>query len=94
MTENVIDMFTKEKVDRRKTPSNQIKGVFDRMISYSMECRLRSVVIVAIDENGQHVTDYLVIPEDFSKSCVVLGAISDEMSDLSLGYEDLEEEET
>jgi hypothetical protein len=42
-------------------------------------------------ENGEYITDYFVQSEDFDKSCIVLGSLADEMSDLSLGFEDIEE---
>lgn len=90
MTENVVDIFTKKPVDRRKKRSNQARTVLNRMLSHSDDIELRSVLIVAIDKTGEHVVDYLVEADDFSKSCVILGILSDEMSDLCLGISDLE----
>lgn len=91
MTENVVDIFTKEPIDRRKKASNQVMLVAGRMISYAEEHPQRSIMIVMIDEKGEYITDYFVQAEDFDKSCIVLGALADEMSDLSLGFDDLED---
>lgn len=91
MTENVVDIFTKETIDRRKKASNQVRVVMDRMVSYAEKHPQRSIMVVMIDEKGEYVTDYFVQAEDFDKSCIVLGALADEMSDLSLGFEDLED---
>lgn len=87
-----IDIFTKQPIDRRKKPSNLVKLVMDRAISYMGDKPYRSIVVALVDADGMHITDYIVQPEDFAQMCVVLGALADEMSDLSLGYEDLEEE--
>lgn len=91
MTENVVDIFTKEPIDRRKKASNQVRVVMDRMASYAEKHPQRSIMIVMIDDKGEYITDYIVQSEDFATMCVVLGSVADEMSDLSLGFEDLEE---
>jgi hypothetical protein len=38
------------------------------------------------------ILSFLLQPDDFSKMCIVLGSLADEMSDHALGFEDLEEE--
>jgi len=90
MTE-VIDIFTKQPIDKRKKTSNLVKTVLDRMTQHAETQPQRSVLIVMIGENGEYITDYFVQSEDFDKSCIVLGSLADEMSDLSLGFEDIEE---
>lgn len=90
--ENVVDIFTKNKIDKRKKPSNQIKLVLDRFAEFLDANPQRSIVICSIDDKGEHMTDYIVHHEDFDKACVLLGTISDEMSDLSMGFVDLEED--
>lgn len=91
MTDNVLDIFTKQPVDRRKKKSNLVRTVLDRMTDLAQEIPHRSVVVIMIDEHGEYITDYFVQPNDFDKTCIVLGALADEMSDLSLGFEDLED---
>lgn len=86
-----IDIFTKEPIDKRRKPSNLVRMVMERMATYTGEKPYRSIVVALIDSDGQHVTDYIVQPEDFAQMCIVLGSVSDEMSDLSLGFDDLEE---
>jgi hypothetical protein len=86
-----IDIFTKEPIDKRRKPSNLVRMVMERMATYTGEKPYRSIVVALIDAEGQHITDYIVQPEDFAPMCVVLGALADEMSDLSLGLEDLED---
>jgi len=90
MTE-VIDIFTKQRIDKRKKTANLVKEVIDRMTAHAENQPQRSVLIVMIGENGEYITDYFVQSEDFDKSCIVLGSLADEMSDLSLGFEDIEE---
>jgi hypothetical protein len=89
---DVIDIFTKQPVDKRKKTSNLVKTVLDRMTQHAETQPQRSVLIVMIGENGEYITDYFVQSEDFDKSCIVLGSLADEMSDLSLGFEDIETE--
>lgn len=90
--ENVVDLFTKNKVDRRKKPSNQVQVVLARYAEFLAKTPSRSIVICSIDDNGEHMTDFIVHHEDFSKMCVLLGTVSDEMSDHSMGFVDVEEE--
>lgn len=86
-----IDIFTKEPIDRRKKPSNLVRMVMERIATYTGEKPYRSIVVALIDAEGQHITDYIVQSEDFAAMCVVLGSVADEMSDLSLGFDDLED---
>jgi len=89
--ENVVEIFTKQPVDRRKKPSNQTKIVMDRMSKIFVDHPARSIIIVSIDEKGEYFADFIVQPDDSSKMCVVLRSLADEMSDHALGVEDLEE---
>lgn len=91
--ENVVDIFTKNKIDKRKKPSNQIKLILDRFAEFLDKSPQRSIVICSVDDKGERMTDYLVLPDDFDKMCILLGTIADEMSDLSMGFVDLEDEE-
>lgn len=90
MTNNVIDIFTKNPIDKRFKRSNLVRTVLDRMGDVVEDVAHRSVVVIVIDNDGEHLTDYFVQPEDFAKMCVILGNLSDEMSDRSMGIEDLD----
>ena len=91
--DNVVEIFTKQPVDRRKKPSNQTKIVMDRMTQVLTESPQRSIIIVTIDETGEYLSDFLVQSDDFSKMCIVLRSLADEMSDRAMGFEDLDEDD-
>lgn len=92
MTDNVLDISTRKPLEKRKrTRLNKAQLFLKEVIEAIEGENYPSIAIAMIDESGEHVTYHIVEESHFAAMCVVLGSMADEMSDLSLGFEDIED---
>jgi len=80
---DVINIFTKKKVDRRKTRSNQIRDRLNMLADMAHQGEYKSYCIVMMTADNEEITDYIIEPENMAQIALEMEALTEEVKDVA-----------